>query len=223
MLRICVSGNSDIKEVECIELNEAYNTSMANKLDKTSETAWIDASKAPAPPNPNGLPIVRKRLSIAIDKALDSSKGNNMTKENWKVLLQHLQRQLHLGRKSLIALSTELDQERNASAVAANQAMAMITRLQEEKAAVVMEALHYRRLMEEQVEYDQDALQVMRGLLIRRERKIRDLEAELDRYRERFQIEEDRFCESEDDDSYTELECNDTEDYKVLSDTIDNS
>lgn len=213
MLGICVSGNSDIKEVECIELNEAYKTSMANKLDKTNETASIDASKAPAPPTPNGLPIVRKRLSIAIDKALDSSKGNNMTKENWKVLLQHLQRQLHLGRKSLIALSTELDQERNASAVAANQAMAMITRLQEEKAAVVMEALHYRRLMEEQVEYDQDALQVMRGLLTRRERKIRDLEAELDRYRERFQIEEERFCESEDDDSYTEMECNDTEDY----------
>ncbi|KAL2462969.1 putative myosin-binding protein 5 [Forsythia ovata] len=58
-----------------------------------------------------------------------------------------------------MALYMELDEERSASAVAANNAMAMITRLQAEKAAVQMEALQYQRMMEEQAEYDQEALQ----------------------------------------------------------------
>ncbi|KAE8730646.1 hypothetical protein F3Y22_tig00002919pilonHSYRG00306 [Hibiscus syriacus] len=52
-----------------------------------------------------------------------------------------LNRQVEDAREYIDALSKELDEERNASAIAANQAMAMITRLQEEKAALRMEAL----------------------------------------------------------------------------------
>ncbi|OMO49910.1 hypothetical protein CCACVL1_30759 [Corchorus capsularis] len=76
-------------------------------------------------------------------------------------ILHHLKRQVRMDRKSLMALYMELDEERSASAVAANNAMAMITRLQAEKAAVQMEALQYQRMMEEQAEYDQEALQEM--------------------------------------------------------------
>ncbi|KAL2462912.1 putative myosin-binding protein 6 [Forsythia ovata] len=65
-------------------------------------------------------------------------------------ILHCLKRQVRLDRKSLMALYMELDEERSASAVAANNAMAMITRLQAEKAAVQMEALQYQRMMEEQ-------------------------------------------------------------------------
>ena len=39
--------------------------------------------------------------------------------------------------------------------------MAMITRLQAEKAVVQMEALQYQRMMEEQAEYDQDAIHIL--------------------------------------------------------------
>jgi len=53
------------------------------------------------------------------------------------------------------ATSAELEEERSAAAIAANQMMAMINRLQEEKAAIQMEALQYQRMMEEQSEYDQ--------------------------------------------------------------------
>lgn len=222
MLGLYVSGNSDIKDAECIELNDDDKIAMANEQYGTNETVTIYASKASGTHNSVGLPNIRKKLSIAIDKALDSSKANNMTKENWKVLLQQLQRQVRLGHKSLIAMSTELDQERNASAVAANQAMAMITRLQEEKAAVVMEALHYRRLMEEQVEYDREALQIMKDLLVRRENKIRDLEAELESYRGRSQIEAESYGEPEDD-SCAEMRWEGMEDCKEQSDTIDSS
>ncbi|CAA7013648.1 unnamed protein product [Microthlaspi erraticum] len=101
-------------------------------------------------------------------------------------ILHHLNRQVRLDRKSLMDLYMELDEERSASAVAANNAMAMITRLQAEKAAVQMEALQYQRMMDEQAEYDQEALQSMNGLLVKREDDMKELEAEIEVYRLRF-------------------------------------
>uniref|UniRef100_A0A1J3EFL2 GTD-binding domain-containing protein n=2 Tax=Noccaea caerulescens TaxID=107243 RepID=A0A1J3EFL2_NOCCA len=101
-------------------------------------------------------------------------------------ILHHLKRQVRLDRKSLMDLYMELDEERSASAVAANNAMAMITRLQAEKAAVQMEALQYQRMMDEQAEYDQEALQSMNGLLVKREDDMKELEAEIEVYRLRY-------------------------------------
>jgi hypothetical protein len=80
----------------------------------------------------------------------------------------------------------ELDEERSASAIAVNNAMAMITRLQAEKATVQMEALQYQRMMEEEAEYDQEALQVMKDSLLKREEEIKILESELEAYREKY-------------------------------------
>ncbi|EPS58435.1 hypothetical protein M569_16379, partial [Genlisea aurea] len=97
-----------------------------------------------------------------------------------------LRSQIHFYRKSLMALYMELDEERSASAVAAKNAMAMITRLQAEKAAVQMDALQYQRMMEEQAEYDQEALQVMKDLVLRREEDLMALESENEVYRHRY-------------------------------------
>lgn len=103
-------------------------------------------------------------------------------------IVNHLKRQVRLDRKSLMALYMELDEERSASAVAANNAMAMITRLQAEKAAVQMEALQYQRMMEEQAEYDEEALEATNEMLLKREEEIRALEAELEFYRNKYGI-----------------------------------
>ncbi|KAK8506176.1 hypothetical protein V6N13_002813 [Hibiscus sabdariffa] len=97
-----------------------------------------------------------------------------------------LERQFDDAREYINALSKELEEERSAAAIAANQAMAMITRLQEEKAALRMEALQYLRMMEEQAEYDVDALEKANELLIEKDREIQDLEAELEYYRSNF-------------------------------------
>ncbi|XP_049366262.1 probable myosin-binding protein 5 isoform X1 [Solanum verrucosum] len=123
-------------------------------------------------------------------------------------ILHSLKRQVRLDRKSLMELYMELDEERSASAVAANNAMAMITRLQAEKAAVQMEALQYQRMMEEQAEYDQEALQVMKDLVLKREEEIKVLEAEMDTYRERYGVIKkvgSEVCEVDADDDYQEL------------------
>ena len=63
--------------------------------------------------------------------------------------------------------------------------MAMITRLQEEKAAMQMEALQYQRMMEEQSEYDQEALQLLNELMMKREKEKQELEEELEEYRQK--------------------------------------
>ncbi|MQM11439.1 hypothetical protein Taro_044346, partial [Colocasia esculenta] len=101
-------------------------------------------------------------------------------------LTDRLKRQIELDRKFMSLLYKELEEERNAAAIAANQAMAMITRLQEEKAAMQMEALQYQRLMEEQAEYDQEALQETNDLLTEKEKEIQDLEAEIESYKRRL-------------------------------------
>lgn len=101
-------------------------------------------------------------------------------------ILDHLKKQVRLDHKSLMAMYMELDKERNAAAVAANNAMAMITKIQAEKAAVQMEALQYQRMMEEQAEYDEEAIQVLRDMLEKRDDDVKALESEIDMYRERF-------------------------------------
>lgn len=103
-------------------------------------------------------------------------------------LVACLKRQVTLDRRSMMALYMELDEERSASAVAANNAMAMITRLQEEKAAVQMEALQYKRMMEEQAEYDQEAMKRMKSMLVKREEEITVMGYELEEHGERYSV-----------------------------------
>ncbi|KAL0886814.1 hypothetical protein Bca101_010797 [Brassica carinata] len=69
----------------------------------------------------------------------------SLDKTEGESILNQLKKEVRLDKKSLIDLYMELDEERSASAVAANNAMAMITKLQAEKAAVQMEALQYQK------------------------------------------------------------------------------
>ncbi|XP_022885288.1 probable myosin-binding protein 5 isoform X2 [Olea europaea var. sylvestris] len=125
----------------------------------------------------------RKQLVNNFFSELNDPNAQSETDNN---MLSRLKRQVRLDHKSLIELYMELDEERSASAIAANNAMAMITRLQAEKAAVQMEALQYQRMMEEEAEYDQEALQVTKDLLLKREEEIKVLESELEAYREKY-------------------------------------
>lgn len=83
-------------------------------------------------------------------------------------------------------LRKELEAERSASTVAANEAMNMITRLQKEKAEVQLESSQYLRMMEEQAEYDHDALVKLNDLLTDREKELLDLEAEVEEFKRGF-------------------------------------
>ncbi|KAJ0105321.1 hypothetical protein Patl1_17938 [Pistacia atlantica] len=133
-----------------------------------------------------GTRLLRKSPLEKTADSKESTEGNGSNEGYGDSILHHLNRQVRLDRKSLMALYMELDEERSASAIAANNAMAMITRLQAEKAAVQMDALQYQRMMEEQAEYDQEALQTTKDLLSKREEEVKELEAELDAYKVKY-------------------------------------
>ncbi|EFH47992.1 hypothetical protein ARALYDRAFT_909657 [Arabidopsis lyrata subsp. lyrata] len=97
--------------------------------------------------------------------------------------IERLRETVRAEQEALRDLYAELEEERSASAISANQTMAMITRLQEEKAKVQMEALQYQRMMEEQAEYDQEALQLLNHLMVKREKEKEQLQRELEVYR----------------------------------------
>ncbi|KAJ6840149.1 myosin-binding protein 1-like [Iris pallida] len=155
------------------------------------ETPWNDLSPSPRlqgdVSSSEVLQNITKRLSIERNESgLESLDGSIVSEIEGESVVDRLKRQLELDRKSLYLLYKELEEERSASAIAANQAMAMITRLQEEKAALQVEALQYQRMMEEQAEYDQEVLQQSNELLAEREKDIQHLEADIERYRKQI-------------------------------------
>ncbi|KAK8576147.1 hypothetical protein V6N13_090624 [Hibiscus sabdariffa] len=134
----------------------------------------------------NGIEILQRRVSLERNESGLSIDGSIVSEIEGESVVERLKRQVEHDRKLLSALYKELEEERSASAVATNQAMAMITRLQEEKATLQMEALQHLRMMEEQAEYDMEALQNTNNILAEKEKEIQDLEAELELYRMKF-------------------------------------
>lgn len=94
---------------------------------------------------------------------------------------------LHNERETLAALYSELEQERNCSATAASEALAMISRLQEEKAAVQLEARQFQRMVLEKAMYDQEAIEALNELLASREEEKIALEEEICLCREKLE------------------------------------
>jgi hypothetical protein len=114
--------------------------------------------------------------ALSLDRNYSGISESMVNEAEGECTIDQLKQQIELDRKSISRLWKELEEERNASAVAANQTMAMITRLQEEKAAMQMEALQYQRMMEEQSEYDREDLQKMTGV-------VQNLQAEIEGYK----------------------------------------
>ncbi|KAK9100131.1 hypothetical protein Scep_023561 [Stephania cephalantha] len=80
-------------------------------------------------------------------------------------------------------LYIELEEEREASATAASEALSMILRLQGEKAAEKMEAVHYRRMAEEKIQHADESLMIFRELLCEKEMEIASLMSQVEGYR----------------------------------------
>ncbi|CAA2983252.1 Hypothetical predicted protein [Olea europaea subsp. europaea] len=130
--------------------------------------------------NAIGMLISQRGTSFERNESNTSLDGSTVSEIEGETVIDRLTRQVEHDKKVIGALYKELEEERNASAVAANQAMAMITRLQEEKAALYMEALQCLRMTEEQAEYEGEALQKANNLLAEKEKEIQNLEAELE-------------------------------------------
>ncbi|KAF6154577.1 hypothetical protein GIB67_017959 [Kingdonia uniflora] len=121
----------------------------------------------------SGLDTLQGKISIERNESsFESLDGSIVSEIEGEGTVDWLKWQVEHDWKSMSALYKELEEERNASAIAANEAMVMITRLQEEKASLHLEALQYLRMMEEKVEYGVEALQKANDFLSEREKDI---------------------------------------------------
>lgn len=174
---------------------ETSDKMIHNHLASTSELNENEEEKVPdTPTSIDSLHQLHKKL-LLLDRresgTEDSLDGGSVISDidagDGVLTVDKLKSALKAERKALNALYAELEEERSASAIAANQTMAMINRLQEEKAAMQMEALQYQRMMDEQSEYDQEALQLLNELMVKREKEKAEVEKELEFYRKRVQ------------------------------------
>ncbi|KAE8021973.1 hypothetical protein FH972_007816 [Carpinus fangiana] len=183
-------GKSTLQEKT--NLVEKTQEGINNHVSMPSEPNEAEEEKFPDTPNSvDSLHYLQKKLLLfekrepGAEESLDGSVVSELEGGDAVNTIERLKAALKSERKALSALYAELEEERSASAIAANQTMAMITRLQEEKAAMQMEALQYQRMMEEQAEYDQEALQLLNELMIKREKEKQELEKELEIFRKR--------------------------------------
>lgn len=103
---------------------------------------------------------------------------------NMELVIKNLERELEEAQVAYAALYLELEKERSAAATAADEAMAMILRLQSEKAAVQMESRQYQRMIEEKSAYDDEEMEILKEIIVRREREKHVLEKEVEAYRQ---------------------------------------
>ncbi|WOL03106.1 myosin-binding protein 7-like [Canna indica] len=88
--------------------------------------------------------------------------------------------------QSVKELQTELEEERSAAASSATEAMAMILRLQREKAEAVMEVRQFKRLAEGKMAHNQLEIAALEDLLFNRDQTVQALFCEVQAYRHRL-------------------------------------
>lgn len=102
-----------------------------------------------------------------------------------------LMKLIKMERRRANALQVELEKERMAAAEAAEAAMAMILRLQNEESLVEMEARQFRRMIEQKQLHDQEVIQSLQWMVMEHESQRRLLEEELRLCRQKLKLHDD--------------------------------
>jgi hypothetical protein len=175
------------------DTNSKTNEEVKTFLSQLSSARGLDGPFSEATASPRistQIDDYRQYDAIGMAPFLDRNNSNlepfDVNEDEGEGSIERLKQQAEVNRKKMSMLYKELEAERSASAVAASEAMAMINRLQEEKAGMHMEALQYLRMMEEQADHDQEAIEKLNDLLTEREKELLDLEAELEGYQRRL-------------------------------------
>ncbi|CAN1844906.1 Myosin-binding protein 1 [Linum perenne] len=175
------------KEHERVDDGLRPSSSRDTYASSSKDHAEVHESESKVIVDSSSEPILKEKTQDssveALDLIVDEIEGETIE--------QRLRRQVEHDKTVISTLTKDLEEERSASAIATNQAMAMITRLQAEKSALHMEALQYLRMMEEQAEYDGEELEKVNDILAEREKELQDLEAELDHFKLKYPDDEE--------------------------------
>ncbi|KAL0388216.1 UNVERIFIED_CONTAM: putative myosin-binding protein 5 [Sesamum radiatum] len=146
------------------------------------------------------MPIKENMLSI--EEQQNNPQGLQGFSGDEKSTIRLLEQTLEEERNARAALYVELEKERSAAATAADEAMAMILRLQEEKAFIEMEARQYQRMIEEKSFYDAEEMDILKEILLRREKEKHFLEKEVEAYRMIVSVGDEQLAGDGSDKSY---------------------
>ncbi|KAF3966272.1 hypothetical protein CMV_009614 [Castanea mollissima] len=138
----------------------------------------LDATQTPSSVGKIGIQITEEGTSVPVNSGEFRSSSDETN------TIRVLEQSLEEERTAHAALYLELEKERSAAATAADETMAMILRLQEEKALIGMEAKQYQRLIEEKSAYDAEEMNILKEILLRREREKHFLEKEVEACRQ---------------------------------------
>ncbi|KAI3763753.1 hypothetical protein L2E82_13750 [Cichorium intybus] len=173
----------------CDEIKHEEHSSNSNNLQSDIENDFEEERTPDTPSSIHSLnPLHKNWLIPDMKESLNEESYDGSTMSEPVDTAEKLKSALKAERKALHDLYSELEEERNANAVSANETMAMINRLQEEKAAMQMEALQYQRMMEEQSEYDQEALQLLNELMMKKEKELESYRKKVTEYEAKEKI-----------------------------------
>ncbi|KAI3469974.1 hypothetical protein Pfo_026637 [Paulownia fortunei] len=129
-----------------------------------------------------------KKSILSIEELEDNPQSVQSFSGDEKNAIRLLEQTLEEERIACSALYIELEKERSAAATAADEAMAMILRLQAEKASIEMEARQYQRIIEEKSAYDAEEMNILKEIIVRREKEKHFLEKEVEAFRQMVSV-----------------------------------
>ncbi|KAK7389409.1 hypothetical protein VNO78_24429 [Psophocarpus tetragonolobus] len=161
-----------------VSVVDAEDDHTGQDLDETCYSYDFNGSMVESPGQDKHL--------LSLEHYMNNACDNVQINGNEEDRIKMLENALEEEKAAYTALYLELEKERAASATAADETMAMISRLQEEKATMEMEMTQYLRIIEERVAYDEEEMDILREILIRRERENHFLGKELEAYRQMY-------------------------------------
>ncbi|CAG7909118.1 unnamed protein product [Brassica rapa] len=185
----------DYGSLGSVSSSEAFDETVKHPLMQPYDNVFIRANddrkddvKTEERTSPSHWPELEKTVS------LNSSASLCFVRNVEENSVKELEEALKKERAARAAVCVELDKERSAAASAADEAMAMIHRLQDEKAAIEMEAMQFQRMVEEKSTFDAEEMVILKDILIRREREKHFLEKEVEAYRDLLVEAEESEC-----------------------------
>ncbi|KAM7263517.1 hypothetical protein ACFE04_001200 [Oxalis oulophora] len=155
-------------------------------VDDGSATEGLHPSERTTHGFEMGVPIEENKDEEKVTSSCDqfsSAQAKTEIARTHMNQIKMLQQALDEEKALCLSVYMELEKERAAAATAADEAMAMIIRLQEEKASTEMELRQYQRMIEEKSAYDEEEVSILKEILVRREKEKHFLEKEVEAYR----------------------------------------
>ncbi|CAN8311271.1 unnamed protein product [Cochlearia groenlandica] len=176
-------GRADSQSLRSISSTQAFDETIKKNLMQSCD-GFIRAKDERC----SGSVKAREKTSLFLWPELEKVKHEEQTfvgkAEDNNNYVRALQESLREERAARAAVCVELDKERSAASSAADEAMAMIHRLQDEKATIEMESMQFKRMVEEKSTFDAEEMVILKDILIRREREKHFLEKEVEAYRD---------------------------------------